>query len=131
MPRAVRSHPGVTLVELLVALVLLGMGAAVVAPVFRLPAPRTAEGDAVARTRALALRRAEAMTLVIGRDGAWTVHPARDGTGEALATGQLAAARADSLPRTLVVSPLGDCMALDAPAAGGTWDPVRCTVAGR
>lgn len=129
MPRAVRSHPGVTLLELLVALVLLGMGAAVVAPVLRLPAPRSADGDAVARARALALRRAEAMTLAIGRDGAWSVRTTRGEPDEPLASGTMPASRADSLPALLAVSPLGDCLPVVAPAIGGAWDPVRCTVA--
>jgi prepilin-type N-terminal cleavage/methylation domain-containing protein len=131
MLRAVRSHPGVTLLELLVALAVVGAGAALVAPALRLPAPAAGAEDGVARARALALRRAEAMTLLVGEDGAWRVVPTRDGTAEPLATGRLPAARIDSVPAELVITPLGDCIAPVRPAVGTAWDPVRCAPVAR
>ena len=129
MPLAVRSHPGVTLLELLVVLALLGVGAAVVAPALRLPAARDAAADPVARTRALALRRAETLRLVVDRDGQWNVRPARDDAAPPLASGVLAPSRTDSLPARLVVTPLGDCLADVGVAAPVAWDPVRCAPA--
>lgn len=130
MPLAVRSHPGVTLLELLVVLALLGVGAAAVAPALRLPAPRSGDGDPVARTRALALRRAETLVLAIDADGRWTAHPARDSGLDALASGTVPRPRADSLPSRLVVTPLGDCLADVGVTAALAWDPVRCAPAG-
>lgn len=131
MSAAARSHPGVTLLELLVALAVVGAGATLVAPLLRLPTRAERGDDVVARTRALALRRAEAMTLVVGADGAWRIGPTRADGGEPLASGRLEAARTDSLPGELVVTPLGHCLAFARRAAGGAWDPVRCAPAAR
>ena len=70
-----------TLLELLVVLLLLGLAAALVAPVLRLPAERPEGGEvALARAadaaRSLALRRGEALVLAVAADGGFTVRPA-------------------------------------------------------
>jgi hypothetical protein len=80
----------------------------------------------VASGRALALRRGEALELVIGDDAHWTLH-ARRGADQALATGTVRAARAAALPARLLLTPTGSCLPL-APIVAAAWDPVRCAV---
>ncbi|MGZ8414640.1 MAG: prepilin-type N-terminal cleavage/methylation domain-containing protein [Gemmatirosa sp.] len=117
------ARRGVTLLELLVVLLLLGLAAALAAP--RLLRPRAADaGDPLARTvamgRALALRRAEALRLEIDADGRWRL-VARDSV---LQRGALPTA---TTPLRLGISPLGVCMpepADDAPAPA--WDAAAC-----
>jgi hypothetical protein len=86
-----------TLLELLVVLLLLGLAAALVAPVLRLPAGAAGAGEergahtadapapgsergALARAtdaaRTLALRRGETLVLAVAADGGYTVRPA-------------------------------------------------------
>lgn len=95
-----------TLLELLVVLVLLGLAAAAVAPVLRAPTPRDDDPRTatVARVRALAVRRAEALRLEIQDDGRWRVL-ARDSV---LLTGRLPAAGGAAL--RLAISPTGLCV---------------------
>ena len=125
-----------TLLELLVVLLLLGLAAALVAPVLRLPAggaEREASGDrALARAadaaRSLALRRGEALVLAVAADGRWTVTPAVATTADAA---PLLAGRVDAGSRMrVVVSPVGTCVP-DATGmapgdAAAPWDAARC-----
>lgn len=108
-------------------LVLLGLVAALTAP--RLLPPRAdADGDPMARTvatsRALALRRAEALRLEVDRDGRWRL-VARDSV---LRRGAMPASTAT--PLRLGISPLGVCVPEpvdDAPAPA--WDAATCAPA--
>jgi type II secretory pathway pseudopilin PulG len=125
----------VTLLELLVVLVLLGLAAAAVAPAVR--APVTEPGDPRARTiaaaRALAVRRAEALRLEIDAAGRWRLL-ARDSV---LQTGALPTGGA---PLHLAISPLGICVpeadetrapAVADPTPDAVWDVGACAPATR
>ena len=124
--RATRA--GVTLLVLLVVLVLLGLAAAAVSPALR--APRSVDADplaaTVARARALAVRRAEALRLEIDGDGRWRLS-ARDSV---LQVGTLPTAHGATL--RLAISPTGLCVpeADEAvtPSAHG-WDAGACAPA--
>jgi type II secretory pathway pseudopilin PulG len=120
----------VTLLELLVVLVLLGLAAAAVAPAVRGPVTEPADPRerTIAAARALAVRRAEALRLEIDAAGRWRLL-ARDSV---LRTGALPAAGA---PLRLAISPLGVCVPErddnDAPPATGSaadavWDVAAC-----
>jgi type II secretory pathway pseudopilin PulG len=133
-----------TLLELLVVLLLLGLAAALVAPVLRLPAgaagaergehtPDAALARAADAARALALRRGETLVLAVAADGGYTVRPA---VASAADTAPLLAGRAaGGAPRRVVLSPVGTCVpdATSGDAAGGdadgvlaVWDAARC-----
>ena len=128
-PGATRARHGVTLLELLVVLLLLGLAVALTLPRLSIPS-RAAEGDPRARTvamaRALAVRRAEALRLEVDADGRWRLL-ARDSVlqGGALPGG--------GARLRLVLSPLGVCVpepSDDAPVPGGpTWDVAACAPA--
>jgi type II secretory pathway pseudopilin PulG len=126
-----------TLLELLVVLILLGLAAALVAPVLRLPAAGTggaeesapvALGRAADAARALALRRGEAVVLAVAADGRWTVTPAVAAADTVPLLGGRAAV-AVGAPLRVVVSPVGTCVP-DATGADGApvavWDAARC-----
>ena len=117
-----RARRGVTLLELLVVLLLLGLAVALTLP--RIAVPRGPDaGDPLARTvamgRALALRRAEALRLEVDADGRWRLL-ARDSV---LQRGQLPAAA----PLRLGISPVGVCVPEPADeVAAPTWDAGTC-----
>ncbi len=127
------ARAGLTLLELLVVLTLLGLAAALAAPALRPPAapPATPLARTVAEARATALRRAEALQLDVDSDGGWRLR-ARDSV---LARGQLdARAAGDALPLRLAISPLGVCVPEprdDAPvdAVPAVWDAAGCAPA--
>lgn len=130
-----------TLLELLVVLLLLGLAASLVAPVLRLPAGRGARGDgggdrsledqalgrAADAARGLALRRGESLVLAVAADGAWTVRPV---VATARDTAPLLAGRAAAgVPLRVIVSPVGTCVPDPTGAAAGpavVWDAARC-----
>lgn len=130
MPRHLPSghRRAITLLELLVVLVLLGLSAAVVLPTLRLPAPAAAESPLV-RARTLALRRGEAVRLNTDAEGRWTVRATADALGAILLEGDGVASPIDGSARSVVISALGTCLPEGAPVAGSpAWDPVRCAV---
>jgi prepilin-type N-terminal cleavage/methylation domain-containing protein len=96
------ARRGVTLFELMVVLVLLGLAAALVTPALRTPEARPepdTPGAGLRAARVQAMRRGETVRLE-QPDGTW------------------------------LVSPAGLCVPDAAPsAAGTTWDPVRCAPA--
>ena len=139
------ARRGVTLLELLVVLLLLGLAAALVAPVLRLPTERgaAAGSDPLARAadaaRDLALRRGESLVLAVAPDGRWSVAPAERtaaADGAPLLLGRLdggAPARA----LRVVVSALGTCVPDAPPGDAGAWsddavwDAAACRPAAR
>ena len=123
LPPPRRRRAAFTLLELLVVLVLLGLSAAFVLPTLRLPAPATGGATAVARARAVAVRRGESVRLLVDAAGAWTVRATADTLGTILLAGISTAGHAHSV----VISALGTCLPEGAAAVGTpAWDPVRC-----
>lgn len=120
---------GVTLVELLVVLVILGIGGAIVVPAMRDLGPAEAEPSSAVVARDLAARRGESVRVVVEPSGAWRATAERDTTDAPLARG----AAATFPSGTWTVTPVGLC--LPRPMAGApspataAWDPVRCAVA--
>ncbi|MES3033942.1 MAG: GspH/FimT family pseudopilin [Gemmatimonadota bacterium] len=118
----------VTLLELLVVLVLLGLSAAVVLPTLRLPGIAPAE-SALARARTLAVRRGEAVRLETSRDGSWIVRTAATPDGPVLLSGSGTSADTASVAPSVLVSALGTCFPEGAAAPGqAAWDPARCAL---
>lgn len=126
MPRPlVTNRNAITLVELLVVLVVLGLASALVAPALLFPEdPERRPYDAVLEGVVdLAAAREEVLRLVVDSDGRWRV-TAPD--ADVLARGGIDGYQADAF--ILLVSPLGSC----GPAPGTTppfaLDPLTCTV---
>lgn len=125
-----RQRRGVTLIEMVVVLVLIGMAAALVIPA--LLRPRSGESgleELVSNAREAAIRRGETVFLRVGESGEWKIEGAATSSGN----GALLAGRVDPLPAplTLLVTPTGSCM-LDVPSAaaapGVRLDPLTCEV---
>lgn len=115
------SHrAGFTLIEMVVVLVLVGMGAALAMPA--LLRPRAGESGInvlVGNAREAAVRRGETLFLRIGASGEWRIEgAASSGAPDTLLTGKV-----DPLPvpLTLLVSPTGSCM-LDVPSVTAAPD---------
>jgi prepilin-type N-terminal cleavage/methylation domain-containing protein len=122
MPRARGGQDrraGVTLIELVVVLTMLGIAAALALPAFQLADEPSSPEHARSRARLLALTRGETVALEQYADGRWSVFSDRD--GESLADGQTDAPAA---PLRLRITPLGTCF--PAPGGGGSWDAVDC-----
>lgn len=121
-----RAVPGVrtglTLLELVVVLALLGLGAALVLPSLDRPARAVTRDDVVRAARATAIARAQALTLRLATDGAWQLASPRD--GGVLTQGKLSEA-GDAL--ALDLSPVGGCtLRPPVPASLARWDAARC-----
>ncbi len=116
---------GFTLLEIIVTLVVLGLAAAIVAPAFDRAKPPAADpGRVVAQAREIAVRRAQAMRLVIDTSGAWEITPA--GATTVLARGTLPRVRAGLALR---ITPLGACFAEGESGIEGL-DTMACTLNG-
>ena len=126
-----KRNRGLTLLELLVVLVLLGLAVTLAAPAF-LSSDRPPD-DAVQRVidsaRRAAVQRAEAVTLAIEPDGRWVVEGVGGPDSLRLFTGTVAWVYGSAL--RLDISPLGACMLYSAAEPRLTIDPVRCRLRGR
>jgi prepilin-type N-terminal cleavage/methylation domain-containing protein len=123
-----RCRRGFTLLELLVVLVMLGLAVALVLPSLRVPDRARAQSSVLERARATAVRRGEAVRLVIARDGAWTVRATSDTTDAILLSGTGTEASGPDIAQSVVISALGTCLPEGAFAVGtAAWDPARCT----
>lgn len=130
----VRRQNGVTLVELLVVLVLMGIAAALVAPAVRSPrplaesiagAPLSPVDGVINAARRLAIGRGQPLALRIANDGVWSVVAAD--TGDPVDAGRVSGALA-WLP-TLRIDALGRCTLRAGalpPDGRRTWDPLAC-----
>ncbi|MGD8319600.1 MAG: prepilin-type N-terminal cleavage/methylation domain-containing protein [Gemmatimonadota bacterium] len=132
-PSAQRDIPGFTLVEIVVVLVVLGLGAALVAPALLPPRQEepTSLGAVIARVQDVAARRGETLLLDVSPAGTWAAFGTASREEEALGAGALEG----TVPLrafTLRVDPLGSCgLTLEADTAG--WrppvDPLTCRLA--
>jgi prepilin-type N-terminal cleavage/methylation domain-containing protein len=103
--RSVRR--GVTLLELLIVLTLMGVAAALVAPALVRPAaaPMSASREIVSLARKQAIRRGEPLRVTMWADGAWTLATQRDGALVDSGRAQDSLLRAD-----LLLDALGTCV---------------------
>jgi prepilin-type N-terminal cleavage/methylation domain-containing protein len=87
-----RSRRGVTLLELIVVLALLGLVLAVAAPAYIVPATTSISdlGSSLATARRAAVLRGEPVTLTVDNAGAWRVDGDASPTAPAIATGRFA-----------------------------------------
>lgn len=119
---------GMTLIELVVAIVIVGIGSALLLPSLGDDWRREPRmGDVVRSARTTALRRAQPLALEISPDGSWRLSLAAvDEDAAPLGEGRLRAA--PSAPLRLRLTPLGACIAAaPVPAELEGWDAARCT----
>jgi prepilin-type N-terminal cleavage/methylation domain-containing protein len=120
------TRRGVTLLELVVALALLGTVAAFVIPSLERPAsPRGRLDDVLRRARGAAIARAQSLTLDVAPGGAWQLRPLPPDDTVRILDGVL------DLPPSagyqLQLSPLGACLpATVLPAEMDGWDAAGC-----
>jgi prepilin-type N-terminal cleavage/methylation domain-containing protein len=123
--RPARAPAGITLLELVVVLAVMGLAAALVAP-----ATVTRVSDASTLTavvdagRANAIGRAQSLALTVGATGEWALRPLPPDDSVLVLAGVLE----ERPPRALriILGPLGNCTAMDASGASLAWDAVRC-----
>lgn len=127
--RHAQGPRGVTLLELLVALVLLGGMVALVAPAMVTPGPTTSDVMTVVRTaRSAAIARSEPLVLTVGATGEWAVRPLPPDDQRPVLQGTVATPPVRVL--RLQVSPLGACIPLATlPPSLAGWDAASCTAA--
>lgn len=128
-----RARRGVTLLELLVVLVLMGISAAVVAPALNPPAESRANSSValVERARRAATARGEPVRLQIAADGAWAIVSLREGIH--IGRGHMNSAdigNADLVARDLRIDAMGSCTPSPTNGrwmgAAGRFDPLSC-----
>jgi prepilin-type N-terminal cleavage/methylation domain-containing protein len=125
-----RLSGGFTLLEVLVTLLLLGLSAAIVVPVFRADPPDESFGTVLAAVRETAVRRAQTVELTVDTRGGWRLAA---GDSTALASGHLSDGTRQLRIR---VTPLGACFN-EGPGVGGgggssitTLDALGCSLNG-
>jgi prepilin-type N-terminal cleavage/methylation domain-containing protein len=133
MPLRPRAAAGLTLIEILAVLVLLGLVLGLAAPSFL--SPRRKSDDTVQQVietaRRAAVQRAEAMTLSFEADGRWVVAGVGEGDSLRLLAGTVDWPYESTL--RLRISPLGACMldSAQGPEPALTVDHVRCRLSER
>ena len=116
---------GFTLLEIVVTLVLLGLAAALLAPVFRIDsAPDEGFRTVLATTREAAVRRAQTMVLQVDARGSWRI--SAPGDTSTLGSGRFTDGTRDLRIR---VNPLGACFNEGASGAVAL-DAVACAITG-
>lgn len=119
---------GVTLLELIVALALVALMAALVAPAMIAPTRRTSDVAEVIRSaRSAAIARAQPLVLRVSEEGAWSLRPLPPHDNDPVAEGRVTTADGAF---ALQLSPLGACLPLASlPPSLGAWDVASCTPA--
>jgi prepilin-type N-terminal cleavage/methylation domain-containing protein len=119
------SRPGVTLLELIVVLALLGLLLAVAAPAFVIPSEKKESELAVvlAAAQRAAILRAEPVTLIVSENGNWRVDSPSTANTSPIATGTLARS-AGGL--RVQISPLGTCVATEGASSLPNWNALQC-----
>jgi prepilin-type N-terminal cleavage/methylation domain-containing protein len=124
-----RRTAGYTLLEIAVVLLLIGMAAALAAPVLlRLNPGRSGFEELIATGREAAVRRGEVLYLRVSTSGQWSLEAASAPTADPLANGHIDAVGS---PLTLMFQPNGSCMFDVATVSRGTTlrlDPLTCEV---
>ena len=117
---------GFTLLELIVALVVMGVISALVAPSLGAPRERGGElGQVLQAVRGAAIARAQTLSLTVGDDGAWTLTPLAPDDSMVVLRGQLDAP--PSAGFRLQLTAVGACLSSSLlPVEFGAWDAARC-----
>ena len=122
LPAQGKNRAGLTLIEVVVVLVVLGLGAALVAPAIRSSAePDEKLANVLAAARETAVRRAETTFLTVDAQGAWRIAALSDTTP--IASGRFGDGTAQLRVR---VSPLGACFSEGAGTR--SLDAASCTL---
>jgi prepilin-type N-terminal cleavage/methylation domain-containing protein len=120
---------GYTLLEIAVVLLLIGMAAALAAPVLLRANPgRSGFEELIATSRDAAVRRGEVLYLRMSGSGQWSLEAANSSNADPLASGQVESV---GTPLTLMFSPNGSCMFDVATISRGTairLEPLTCEV---
>lgn len=120
-----KNRVGLTLIEVVVVLVVLGLAAALVSPAIRSSAePEEGLRNVLAATRDVAVRRSETMILSADERGAWRITTVGDSTP--VAYGRFSDGTAQIRVR---VSPLGACFTEGV--GSRRMDAVSCTLVAR
>ena len=124
-PRSKRH--GVTLLELLIVLTLMGIAAAVVAPTVtrRFVAAEPGDLAVIGAAKRLAVRRAEPMRLAVGDSGAWRLTSVA--TALLVDSGRVAAMD----PMTIDIDAVGGCVPARQSVVIIAFDPLRCMTVSR
>ncbi|MEO6444473.1 MAG: prepilin-type N-terminal cleavage/methylation domain-containing protein [Gemmatimonadaceae bacterium] len=122
-----RLPAGFTLFELVVALVVMGIAAALVMPSLSVPRPESAGLRSVLpHVRGVAIARAQTLAFSVAADGAWTLAPRPPDDSVVFERGRL-----DPVPSSgfeLTLTPVGACLAsARLPVELGRWDAARCS----
>ena len=120
-----RISAGFTLLEIVVTLLLIGLGTALVAPMFRRDTlPDDAWPGVVSAARELAVRRAQRLVLDVDNHGQWRLSALGDTTtiGAGVLSGRV-------VPSQLSITPLGACFHENS-ADSRDWDAVACAPVG-
>jgi prepilin-type N-terminal cleavage/methylation domain-containing protein len=122
---------GLTLIEILVVLVLLGLVLGLAAPSLLSPRPKTDDTvqQVIETARQAAVQRAESVTLSFEADGRWVVAGGGEADSLRLLNGTVDWPYNSAL--RLRISPLGACMLDSAPGPALSVDHVRCRLSER
>jgi prepilin-type N-terminal cleavage/methylation domain-containing protein len=116
---------GVTLIELTLVLLVLGLGVALVGPALLREQERSPQFvDVVRGAREVAIARAQSLVLTVDPAGSWQLHTTSDRT--AVGRGVVGDPPASGV--SLALMPTGACL-VRTPASD-RWDAARCTTRG-
>ena len=124
-----RARPAFTLIEIVVVLAILGIALSIAGPSLMRPGTADSLQGVIDRTRNLALRRAEPVTLVVAADGTWEAFAARTGS-DPLGSGKLGETNPSGM--RIDISALGLCttddISVGEKVSSVTLNPFACTV---